>query len=312
MSVVLVREVPVNREGIEVVEFPGNGIVDFEVRFHRQFIVQTNDPADGAVTVLSNANLPRALSTFNSGNDAFGSAVCIRRTCKQRGEGQRIFDVRCDYSTNVGDFDDDDPVNDFINQQSVRWSLESRPRIILRDQNGKKIRNAADDPFDPPPEIEEPIVVANITRRELPTNFDVATLVDYAGAINSDAFDIDDQSIDPRFAMFAGYDSVDVIKEGQRTKEVTYVIKILAYNDAVDNPDNHDDFSLWDGEFLEHGPNYRKTATDKTKVRAATAGFPYNVNLDKTNGTKLDDDAAPQFSFFPIRKRKSFGALNFK
>ena len=64
MSVTLLREVPTNRLGEELIESADAGLTKVESRFHRQFIAQTDDANDGPATVLADTALPALNSTY--------------------------------------------------------------------------------------------------------------------------------------------------------------------------------------------------------------------------------------------------------
>ena len=313
MAVVSVKETAERRSGEDSYD-KSKGIVEITRGYTRSFVVETDDVNDGWEVIKR--SLPALNSFYSSGNDTDLKAVCTDRSGDQRAEARKFWDCECEYSTEKSDTDEgggSDPEEIELELKwTVRWSVEFMQVAALRDTAGEVILNAAKDPFDPPAMTQRPILVANITRYERPEQFTVFGLTTYANSVNNDSFTIDGQTIDRGFALFAGYDSQDTIKGGSRAKQVTYVIKVLPFNDAVDNPEGHDDFSLWDAELLEHGPNYIDTASgDKKPVVDSASGFRYSANLNKTTGAKLALTADPQYSFYKLHPRQSFASLGF-
>jgi hypothetical protein len=313
VSVVSVTETAESRSGEDSFE-KISGIVEISKGYTRSFVVETNDPEDGWEIVRQ--RLPALNSFYTSGNDTDLKALCTSRSGNQRADARKFWDCTCDYETDKADASgggsDAENNDDGELKQTVRVSVEFMEYAALRDTSGAHILNAAKDPFDPPAMTQRPVIVYNITRYEQPNDFSLFGLVTYANSVNNDSFTIDGQQIDRGFGLFAGYDSQDVFRNGDRQKQVTYIIKVLPFNDAFDNPEGHDDFSLWDAELLQHGPNYIDSNGAKKPVVDSETGFRYNANLNKTTGAKLAVTADPQYSFYKIHSRQSFGSLGFK
>jgi hypothetical protein len=65
---------------------------------------------------------------------------------------------------------------------------EEYMEAVLYDINGSPLRNSANDPFDPPFELQRYMPVIRITKNVASGSFDYSTIKDYNGAKNSDTF----------------------------------------------------------------------------------------------------------------------------
>ena len=68
----------------------------------------------------------------------------------------------------------------------VEWSFRNQEVICQYDNNGNKIVNTANDPFDPPIMIDDPRPLLTIVRNE--ATFNTPVMYSYRTAVNSDPF----------------------------------------------------------------------------------------------------------------------------
>jgi len=72
------------------------------------YLVETDDPADGPLTVLGATGLPALNSTLSAGNDTDTSLFCTSRKPSKRDPFGKIWVVTCEFSAEAQENKQDD------------------------------------------------------------------------------------------------------------------------------------------------------------------------------------------------------------
>lgn len=119
------------------------------------FLVKTDSKLDTAATILSSGLLPVPyVSTFP------GSSFLLCRSVNvtQKTETPYAWDVTADYSDEQLSQEEEEArtePNPLLREPKVTWDSQQYQKAIWKDINDEAIYNSANDPFDPPPMIDD-------------------------------------------------------------------------------------------------------------------------------------------------------------
>lgn len=160
---------------------------------HRQYDVLyeviTNDVADGPAIVRQASDLPKIGDTYSYGNDSDQYAACVTRgpfSLKSVDTSRKVWSVPVVYSSrpaegsNQSNNGKDNPIDW---EWEVSGSFAQNTKAALKDRNGNRIVNAADEPFIPAPEMDDPRIVLVLKKNT--ANINLLTWGLFRGACNS-------------------------------------------------------------------------------------------------------------------------------
>lgn len=174
----------------------------------RQWRVDTSDPLNDDVTVMSDAAAPK----IGTAHPNHASCKCISRSCQPESRGQKqqwIFTARYSTKHDIDENPLDDPAK-------TEWSSETFQTPVWETIDGKGIVNSAGDPFDPPAEKDDSRWTS-VTRKNVVTSVP-NWIFAYQDAVNSDSFTIDGVDVE------AGWAKVSAIhlSEVQERNDIEY------------------------------------------------------------------------------------------
>lgn len=174
MSVSTFDEIHNGRDGVD--EVSGEQAVR---RYTQVFRAVTTSNNDDAATIRLDPRCPRLGQVHP--NDPW--SWCRRVHPRNESFSKRVWIVTAAYSSERER--DEDPINDPI---QIEWRTETFNKVVWQDRDGKGIVNSAGDPFDPPVEVDESRIVADIRVNLLAVP---AWILTYRDSVNSTPFKID-------------------------------------------------------------------------------------------------------------------------
>jgi hypothetical protein len=141
MAVMDVREVFDEREGAD--EDQGS-------RYQRVFLARTDNPWDGARTVLNHPLIPRRYSYYSSGSELDLAAICKRVRAIPYDSARTFWKVIAEYDTHLDPAQQEpNPLNrpPEIKYFTIQYTIPA-----IEDKDGNPIQNSAHERFDPPAE----------------------------------------------------------------------------------------------------------------------------------------------------------------
>ena len=158
--------------------------------------MQTDSPATEQLEIKFDGRCPRIVDIYTAGSQVDSSATC--RTVNITQDDDRLFwTVEAEYSSAKSKKDKDDQLepNPLLQPAKIFWEFTqySKPvdraissNIIVSATTDVAIVNAAYDPFDPTPEIDDVRLSLRVEKNY--SSYDVLQAYDYTNAINQDVF----------------------------------------------------------------------------------------------------------------------------
>jgi hypothetical protein len=175
---------------VQAVASDSNRQEDFHRTYTIKFRVITDDVLDGPNTVLDGNGVPRLGDSYAFGNDTDGNATARTFAVKLMTEkdSRRLWEVTVSYSTQGGTSDKQSGGNG-SGSSPIDWgwrvsgSFFSHMRAPTKDRNGRALVNLVQEPFLPPPEIDDPQLTI-VLEKNHPT-FSISTWANARGKVNS-------------------------------------------------------------------------------------------------------------------------------
>jgi hypothetical protein len=178
MAIVSVREIPGGKASDE--------LEGGKRSYTRVFRVITDSGLASALAVGLAADLPQLGDPHTAQDGAIDETVkCLKVSPQQDSENPQVWTVDIEYGPPTKTDEQQNP-NPLLRPAVISYSFAKYQRACYNDINGKAIRNAANDWFDPCPEIDDSRPVVSITRNE--PIFNASLAIAYQDAVNSDAF----------------------------------------------------------------------------------------------------------------------------
>lgn len=182
-----------------------------------QYVVQTNDLADGPQTVRAHASCPAIGDSYVCGNDADVLATCTDVDVDADAENPYVWHVTATYDTDrlIG-VAIDNPLN---LPPEVSWSYAKYEKPLVRDATGVPLVNSSKEAFDPGVMYNDARPVLSVVRNE--ASFDPAIALAYQEACNTDIF----AGAGPRCAKLTTMSGQKQVDIGSAYYKVTYEIE---------------------------------------------------------------------------------------
>lgn len=291
--------------------------------YSKSWQVITDDPATEQLEIKTDGRCPRIGDPYSGGSQFDQFATCRSVTVQQ--EDNRIeWTIDAEYSTAKSKKDKDDQLepNPLLQPAKIFWEFNhySKPvdraissNVITSATTDVPIVNAAYDPFDPTPEIDDVRLALRVEKNF--SSYDVLLAYDYTNAINQDVF-------------LGGAARTWKIREisnnpGEQTKDIGDPPVTIVYYPVTFIFDYREE--TWDLRILNAG--YRALVTgigkhaciegDATSISSTNigaratrerVGYPWPLS---TNGTQLasTDGTGINYLTFQVYKEKQFSAL---
>lgn len=265
--------------------------------YSRRYRVLSSILGENEIAVLLATGIPRL---FDSDPNDPGAYVRDISAEEDEANGFRWI-VTVEYSSQAREAPGAEAVNPATGQRNplaepaiVEWDDVEIRVPVTTDLEGVAIVNAAGQPFDPPPEVEEGITVCRIIRNE--AGFDPDVIDDYKLTV----------SLHPFFGRLGRQCLMRKITarqqngEGFRYDQVTYEIHIAKLKDDPSSPDgkNHP----WQLKLLNAG--LCEKVSGKLKPIRDKDGTPINQPAPlNTNGTAIAnlDTTPPNYKDFTVK-----------
>ena len=146
--------------------------------YTRIFLLETNSKTDRAYHIGSHASLPTIGATHPEDSNAYCRSLSVDPTSPWTGW------------TVTAEYNDERVLNQdpTLDPAVTDWDGEQYQRPLVIDEDGNLVCNSAGDPFDPPEMIDDSRLIST-TIKQMAT---VPTwIMNYANAVNSDAFTLD-------------------------------------------------------------------------------------------------------------------------
>lgn len=265
--------------------------------------VQTDDPMDGPVTVLTEAQalasserVPALWSTyaFHDEQDIASFLRSFRVEPREDPHNSKtLWRVIAHYEPLEPQEQEGDGDTDPL-QRPVRYRLEhtSYTRVVEQDNEGNAIVNACEQEFDEPIEDEQSRIIL-VAEKNFASLQEIINLnLTYAGKVNNDSY----RGAGERMWYCHTIGCSDLQTEGNVSfYTATFRLEL--------------NFETWDRKVLNRG---FKHYDDSNKLVQATdtAGIPCNepILLDE-DGTRLADGATGNFITFKVKKEVAFSGL---
>lgn len=300
-------------------------VADKGVRtYSRSWRVVTDTPTDEQVQIYLDGRCPRRYDQYLTATGVDVAATCRSVSVEQDGENRLIWTVTAEYSTarDKKDKDDQQEPNPLLQPAKIFWEFNHYSKPVERAISAAGISsattdvpivNAAYDPFDPTPEIDD-VRLALRVEKNFP-NYDVQLAYDYTNAINSDAF-LNSAARTWKVREISNNPGEQVKTIGDPAVDITYfpVTFIFDYREET-----------WDLRILNAG--YRAIVTGIGKVSCvegdattmSSTNFSIRATADRvnfpwplsTNGTQLSSTDATGVNYltFQVYKEKPFSVL---
>lgn len=275
----------------------GSSDEKFQRSYTVKWLVTTNDPDDGPLTIYLNAGgaspdpIPAKYQPYAIGNDSDPNAYHLTSSIEPYNEGTELqWVVTVEFGPPPkGEAPGERAENpmDRPVRYSIDWVAFTKP--LTKDKNGNPIANACKQSFDPPPEQEDlrPVLVA---KKNFATLAEVIGLmITYKNAVNTDEF----------YGAAEREAKVESITAGDQAHENGY-----SYYEATIRVMFNEPGEKFDRSFVNQGYKHYVSAADKTLVVAKDAKqVPMNeAVLLAVDGTRLADDTdgnSIEFRTFP-------------
>jgi len=163
----------------------GKGTLSGERTYRQVFVVVTNSPDDGVITVGNATGIPHKGDTYYTASENDPGALCQDVAPTQNPENEMVWEVVATYSSQSGDPAKNDP-NPMVHPPDVHWGSWAETRSLYKDFNGKKFVTSAGQPIDPPVERRFKYPALTVVRNE--QTFPVGLVQSYWDVTNSDVF----------------------------------------------------------------------------------------------------------------------------
>lgn len=255
-------------------------------RFTRVFVVETDGYDTGPVAVRGAVAVPKLFDFYNvAGEVDLGARV--RKIEPERVDDSLIWEVRVEYSTDAQDEQqaDEDPL---ARPALISTGWSQFTRALEKDLDDKAVVTAADEPFDPPVEVDDDQFLLTIQRNE--AFLDEAKILTYRNAVNSDPWRI----AQPKQAKIR----ITAQRRFENGIEFYEYVYTISFNEEGWQPS-----VLHRGMYVKDGTT-RKLATDKDGQNVTAP-----VLLDAA-GAQLAIGGTPVFLDFKGYRERPFAPLN--
>ncbi len=278
MAVVSVREIWSGR----------SGDLDYQTnrKYTRVFRVQTNNNLDGPLTVRDADGLPNIDDPYAdaNGNADTGSRLKDKKAA-QDGDNPRLWIITCEFSseTDRPESKEQDPI-----KMRAKLSFRAAKRRVAKDVDvdGNAVVNPAEDPFDPPVEVDEAYLVMEIQKNKL--TFNPSDIEQYVNTVNESTW----------FGMPAQTWLLDDLSADE--EEQNGIIYYKAKYVFMLNRDT------WSTVLLNVGYN---ELVGGNRVAIRDQGEQKEPQLLDADGTKLAVGGNPTYTTFRFYRRTNFANL---
>lgn len=213
----------------------------FQKTYEVQYRLLTNDPLDGAKTVVNHPELPELYDSYEFGNDSEDDVFLINKSPREdSSDGSfKTWIVTCEYSNQP-------PVeltaNPLSEPAKVSTSFDQFTTLARVDINQEPITNTVGQAFTPPPEMDQSRCVLSVRRNESFINLPVA--IDFQDSVNQSAW----KGCAPRTVKLRSITHSDIQeRNGVRYHEATYEFHLFD--------------QTWDKFILNQSTKYKDKAT---------------------------------------------------
>lgn len=260
--------------------------------YTRVFRVTTNVSTAGPVNVILATGIPRLYDLYvepGGGYDNHSSCQSVEAAVDQ--DDATTWLVTCHYTAPSVD-PAKYPDNPAEKNADIEWDFDTTQKPVWQDVSGHPVTNSANDPFDPPLEIDKSRPVFRITRNFV--DFDPSIAGAYKDAVNSDTF--------------LGYSAGKVCLKGLRAKlkiQNGYTFWEVSAEFVID----HEGWNLRpvDAGMRDKDDNVFRDPKDGTPLGSPTlldgGGFKKPKNVDGS--------ITPTYLSFQVRRALPFSALGF-
>ena len=172
----------------------GSGQLAGVREYTKVYTARTDSDQDGVITVGNDSRLPQRGDVYFFNGEVDAGALCISVSPRQDPGNQRVWEVTCLYSSELGGgqgvalggdsrYNKDNPLQV---PPVVTWNTWSELHPVDEDINGFPVANACAMPFDPTvmKRVQSPAVIVERNEATYPVLFAQT----YNDAINSDVF----------------------------------------------------------------------------------------------------------------------------
>lgn len=260
----------------------------FGVVVHRRsWRAITNNTLDGDLTVANTVGVPAIYDPYVEPNGTVDpTCLCSRVQIKPDKMEPTLWHIQAEYRTDL-------LPNPLTRPTEIEIDFAPYQRAVQEDNAGNPITNSADDPFDPPPTVDDSRVVLRFRRNE-PVPSDASFYITYQDAINTDNW----WGLQPKQAK------VMKIKVIQQYDSLIPYVKV-EYEIQVR-------WEGWQLLLLDKGFHViDPTSMKQVLARDPIDGAPYAqpVLLDGT-GKQLAQGGQPVYIQFDVYQDQAFAALH--
>lgn len=298
-----------------------DGTIDYQQRsYRRSFQVETSNPYDGPLTVISAVSSTQGITIgtpYTMGTESDPWAVCLKMNATPFGEDQREWIVTVEYgrAPNVAENPLSEPSELDIEGREFEVAID-------RDRNGNPLVNSAGDPFDPPVTIEDNRIIVTVARNEATPQYAAAN-PGYVGPVFNYA-DLTGMVGKTNQTTFLGYGPRKLKALFPRISrefspnigfywKVIYRFEIIDKEYEIDDPDNP-------GTPLVIGQGHDRVILDQG-FREKVGSVKKLITLDGQplqepalldgSGEKLPEGDSPRYLAFQVLPEHDFAGMGF-
>ena len=280
------------------------------------WVVTTDDPNDGPLTVLAAPGLPAMHAHYAIGNDVNTSLTVRERNPNRTANNRQVWEVECVYSSRTDTADFADP-NPFARPPQVSWTTQPFQAVAKYDLYGTPLTNVINEEFDPPYMADDMRLTLSYTRNEA-TN-DIPFIFSYRNTVNSDQF----AGFAPGEAKMAGIEASRHVENKIVYWETTYTIQ---FKNRVVDPQSKVYLHMgnaweqigfvppWNATLLNVGFHERVNVAGGSQIvrfrdkRGSAVPNPQRLNI---GGYRLEDKPTADSTFlsYAIYQEKPYAAL---
>jgi len=292
-----------------------DGVLEYE----RKFQLRVDNVKDGPDAARLAPGVPRRGALYITDTERNLNARCVSVVAQASPEGFYLREVVCRYSTGFGDpeLHDENPIE---RPAKLTWGSVKEARVPQVDIYGDAYINSAEQPFEPPYEIQDSLLTLHVEVNL--SSFDELKIVEFENAVNETHFlgwepgAVKCESItekeewDQRDDGIGSYSAVTVtfvMKYGPAVQLKRYERVGDVANQLVEGRV----FLKWQPEYLLDRGTRELVAG--AQVEIAPGGVPLSepTMLDGT-GRKLAAGATPVYLAFYPRRYKRFEELDLR
>lgn len=258
-----------------------------EFTYTKKYRVVFDSWTASSISAASAPGIPRTFETFSDGGDLDVFAVVTAIRADQSTElAPYAWDVEVDFRR-AGDQEKEQ--NPLLRAARLYWSFGVGNKIAEKDINGDAIVNSSEEQFDPPAEMDDPVVTLRVEKNY--SSFDPATAYDYVNTVNDDVF----------LGATARKWKCNGISQNGPEEENGIVHYPVEFEFAF-NP------NTWDLEVLDRG--FKKiVAGEQINITDGNDQLITSPKLLDGAGGELAVGGAPVFLTFEVYQKKVFAAL---